>query len=103
MFDSQPQIDGISFDNDNDDDCQLFDRGFSDFIISLHILNFSGTTKIRNLDDNIGTLMVKLSEEDLKELSDAVPFDMVSGSRDYDLISQFTWKNSDTPAKNDYA
>lgn len=100
MFDSQPQIDGISFDNDNDDDCRLFKKELSDVIISLCILNFSGTTKIRNLDDNIGTLMVKLSEEDLQELSDAVPSDMVSGTRDYDLISQVTWKNSDTPAKN---
>lgn len=44
--------------------------------------------------------MVKLSEEDLQELSDAIPFDMVGGSRDYDLISQITWKNSNTPAKN---
>ncbi|XXG42137.1 hypothetical protein AAC387_Pa01g2476 [Persea americana] len=64
------------------------------------VVPLPGTTKIRNLDDNIGTLMVKLSEEDLQELSDAVPSDMVSGTRDYDLISQVTWKNADTPAKN---
>ncbi|KAE8729118.1 Perakine reductase [Hibiscus syriacus] len=40
-----------------------------------------GTTKFKNLDSNIGSLKVKLSEEDLKEISDAVPTNEVAGDR----------------------
>uniref|UniRef100_A0A2N9EEH9 NADP-dependent oxidoreductase domain-containing protein n=1 Tax=Fagus sylvatica TaxID=28930 RepID=A0A2N9EEH9_FAGSY len=34
-----------------------------------------GTSKIKNLDNNIGSLKVKLTEEHLKEISDAVPIE----------------------------
>ncbi|KAL7239269.1 hypothetical protein ACSBR2_005213 [Camellia fascicularis] len=33
----------------------------------------STTTKIKNLDENIGAVRVKLTEDDLKEIYDAVP------------------------------
>ncbi|KAM3290388.1 hypothetical protein P3S67_018677 [Capsicum chacoense] len=37
------------------------------------IVPLPGTTKIKNLHDNIGSVRVKLTEEGVKELSDAVP------------------------------
>ncbi|CAL5397456.1 unnamed protein product [Camellia sinensis] len=40
-----------------------------------------GTTKIKNLDENIGALRVKLTEDDLKEISDAVPILEIAGPR----------------------
>ncbi|CAL5400721.1 unnamed protein product [Camellia sinensis] len=40
-----------------------------------------GTTKIKNLDENIGAVRVKLTEDDLKEISDAVSMFDVAGPR----------------------
>ncbi|KAI3937306.1 hypothetical protein MKW98_001877 [Papaver atlanticum] len=45
------------------------------------IVPIPGTTKIKNLDDNIGALSVQLRKEDMKEISDAVPTDEVAGSQ----------------------
>lgn len=61
----------------------------------------SGTTKIKNLDQNLGALAVKLSEEDLREISAAV--DDVAGSRHYnglDHLSWSSWKSANTPPKD---
>ncbi|KAK3041981.1 hypothetical protein RJ639_002289 [Escallonia herrerae] len=35
------------------------------------------TTKIKNLDENVGSVRVKLTESDLKEISDAVPINEI--------------------------
>lgn len=59
----------------------------------------SGTAKVKNLDQNLGALAVKLSEEDLKEISDAVPVDDVAGGRTYRGMDQFCWKFANTPPK----
>jgi hypothetical protein len=40
-------------------------------------------------------LQVKLTKEDLKEISDAVPINEVAGVRN--ALFQFTWKFADTP------
>ncbi|OMO54679.1 Aldo/keto reductase [Corchorus capsularis] len=45
------------------------------------IIPIPGTTKVKNIVDNIGSLALKLRQEDLKEISDAVPLDEVSGQR----------------------
>ncbi|CAL5339740.1 unnamed protein product [Camellia sinensis] len=45
--------------------------------------SFLGTTKIKNLDENIGALRVKLTEDDLKEISNAVPILKIAGPRIY--------------------
>ncbi|TYG47008.1 hypothetical protein ES288_D11G303400v1 [Gossypium darwinii] len=58
-----------------------------------------GTTKIKNLDSNIGSLKVKLTAEDLKEISDAVPMNEVAGNPMPDILSRFSWKFSNTPPK----
>ncbi|XP_022744515.1 perakine reductase-like [Durio zibethinus] len=58
-----------------------------------------GTTKIKNLDSNIDSLKVKLTEEDLKEICDVIPINEVAGDAVPDSLSQFTWKFANTPPK----
>ncbi|KAK8589428.1 hypothetical protein V6N12_023825 [Hibiscus sabdariffa] len=58
-----------------------------------------GTTKIKNLDSNIDSLKLKLAEEDLKEISDAVPINEVAGDPLPESLSKFRWKFGDTPPK----
>ncbi|KAK8980816.1 hypothetical protein V6N11_047947 [Hibiscus sabdariffa] len=58
-----------------------------------------GTTKIKNLDSNIGSLKEKLTEEDLKEVSDAVSIKEVAGDVMPDVLSQLHWKFGNTPPK----
>ncbi|KAB2629845.1 aldo-keto reductase 1 [Pyrus ussuriensis x Pyrus communis] len=57
------------------------------------------TTKIKNLDANIGSLGVKLTEEDVKEVSDAVPIDQVAGERAFVLLMALQ-KFANTPPKD---
>ncbi|OAY44232.1 perakine reductase isoform X2 [Manihot esculenta] len=45
------------------------------------VVPIPGTTKIKNLDDNIGALRIKLTKDEFKEVSDAVPADQVAGLR----------------------
>ncbi|KAL5702190.1 palmitoyltransferase akr1 [Ranunculus cassubicifolius] len=61
------------------------------------VVPIPGTTKIKNLDDNIGSVGVKLSEADLKEISEAVPIDEVAGTRNHEHMYSFTWKFANTP------
>lgn len=63
------------------------------------IIPIPGTTKVKNIVNNIGALAVKLKEEDLKEISNAVPVDEVSGSREMDVIAKYCWEFADTPSK----
>ncbi|GMP40888.1 hypothetical protein CsSME_00011171 [Camellia sinensis var. sinensis] len=62
---------------------------------------FVGTTKIKNLDENIGTVRVKLDEDGLKEISDAVPVNEVAGARIYGSLINVSYKFSDTPLPKD--
>ncbi|GAB4851032.1 hypothetical protein Ancab_030330 [Ancistrocladus abbreviatus] len=61
------------------------------------IIPIPGTTKIRNLDNNIGCLALKLTEEDLKEISDAVPVDEVSGDPTLPAVAKYSYKFANTP------
>ncbi|XP_030467021.1 probable aldo-keto reductase 1 isoform X1 [Syzygium oleosum] len=61
------------------------------------VVPIPGTSKIKNLDDNIGSFMVKLTEEDLKEISDAVPVSEVAGGRSYESMAHASWKFANTP------
>jgi diketogulonate reductase-like aldo/keto reductase len=56
-----------------------------------------GTTKVKNLDDNIGAVKVKLSKEDLKEISAAVPAGEVAGSRVMGILEPYSWRVANTP------
>ncbi|OMO96358.1 Aldo/keto reductase [Corchorus olitorius] len=58
-----------------------------------------GTTKITNLDSNIDSLRVKLTEEDLKEITDMIPISEVAGSRTLDKFMKVLWKFANTPQK----
>ncbi|KAK6915427.1 NADP-dependent oxidoreductase domain [Dillenia turbinata] len=64
------------------------------------VVPIPGTTKIKNLDDNIYSLKVKLTEEDLKEISDAVPIDEVAGARTFKGMAQYAWQFANTPPKD---
>ncbi|KAJ9701265.1 hypothetical protein PVL29_006561 [Vitis rotundifolia] len=54
-----------------------------------------GTTKIENLNQNIGALLEKLTPEEMAELESIASADAVKGDR-YP-VTTFTWKTSDTP------
>ncbi|KAL2319181.1 hypothetical protein Fmac_033057 [Flemingia macrophylla] len=54
-----------------------------------------GTTKIENLNQNIGALSVKLTPEEMTELESFTAADAVKGERYMDGAP--TWKDSDTP------
>ncbi|KAM0951834.1 putative perakine reductase [Dioscorea sansibarensis] len=57
-----------------------------------------GTTKIKNLDSNIGALQVKLTKEDMKEIADLVTEEEAAGPRAYYGNSEkFNWQYADTP------
>ena len=60
---------------------------------------FTGTTQLKNLENNIGSLTVKLTQDDLKEICDAVPIDEVGGRREYEMFANFTYKLANTPPK----
>ncbi|TYH07665.1 hypothetical protein ES288_A08G251900v1 [Gossypium darwinii] len=58
-----------------------------------------GTTKIKNLDSNIESVKVKLTKEDLKEISDVIPIHEVAGGSYPDALKKFSWKYGNTPPK----
>nr|C6TBN2.1 RecName: Full=Probable aldo-keto reductase 1; Short=GmAKR1 [Glycine max]ACU19234.1 unknown [Glycine max] len=64
------------------------------------VVPIPGTTKIKNLDQNIGALAVKLSEKDLREIFEAVPIGDVAGGRYYNGLDHFSWKYANTPPKD---
>ncbi|XLT23559.1 hypothetical protein HN873_054851 [Arachis hypogaea] len=63
------------------------------------VVPIPGTTKTTNLDTNIGSLEVKLKEDDLKEITDAVPMSEVAGDRTTAAFVKCSWKFADTPPK----
>jgi len=58
-----------------------------------------GTTKIKNLDSNIGSLEVKLSKDDLEDITNAVPISEVAGNRTNETFSRCSWESANTPPK----
>lgn len=62
-------------------------------------LKFTATTKIKNLESNIGSLTLKLTKDDLKEMCDAVPIEEVNGEREYDVFAEYSYKFANTPKK----
>ncbi|KAJ0982446.1 hypothetical protein J5N97_010701 [Dioscorea zingiberensis] len=61
------------------------------------VVPIPGTTKIKNLDSNVGALEVKLTEEELREISDMVSAEEVAGSRVYGSFESLSWKYANTP------
>ncbi|KAK6243252.1 hypothetical protein QUC31_009661 [Theobroma cacao] len=64
------------------------------------VVPIPGTTKTKNLDGNIDSLRVKLTEEDLQEICDVIPINEVAGARMPDGLSHLTWKFANTPPKD---
>uniref|UniRef100_A0A0D9V2Y7 NADP-dependent oxidoreductase domain-containing protein n=1 Tax=Leersia perrieri TaxID=77586 RepID=A0A0D9V2Y7_9ORYZ len=63
------------------------------------VVPIPGTTKIKNLDANIDSLKVKLTDDDLKEMSSQIREEDVAGGRQYTSFAHYTWKFADTPKK----
>ncbi|KAM7476920.1 hypothetical protein LguiB_024163 [Lonicera macranthoides] len=63
------------------------------------VVPIPGTTKIKNLEQNVGSLKVKLTKDDIKEISDAVPISEVAGTRNTDNFQEVSWKFANTPPK----
>lgn len=59
-----------------------------------------GTTKVKNLDDNIGSLKVRLTKEDVKEISDMIPLDAAAGNNVPEIFIPCSWKFADTPQRD---
>ncbi|KDP23655.1 hypothetical protein JCGZ_23488 [Jatropha curcas] len=59
------------------------------------VVPIPGTTKVKNLVDNMEALRIKLTKDELKEISDAVPINEVAGNRAYNV--HHTFKFADTP------
>ncbi|XP_030534718.1 probable aldo-keto reductase 1 [Rhodamnia argentea] len=63
------------------------------------VVPIPGTTKVKNLDKNIGSLRVKLTEDDVKEISDAIPIEDVAGERSNENYVRNSWKYANTPPR----
>ncbi|KAG6586306.1 putative aldo-keto reductase 1, partial [Cucurbita argyrosperma subsp. sororia] len=61
------------------------------------VVPIPSTTKIKNLEQNIGSLTVKLDKDNLNEISEAVPESEVAGNRSYDSMMHATWKYANSP------
>ncbi|XP_028074355.1 perakine reductase-like isoform X2 [Camellia sinensis] len=65
-----------------------------------NVVPIPGTTKVNNLHSAIGSLALKFTVEDMKEISDAVPVDEVAGDRDLEYLKKHSRKFANTPAKS---
>ncbi|CAI9770409.1 unnamed protein product [Fraxinus pennsylvanica] len=61
------------------------------------VVPIPGTTKIKNLHENIGSVKVKFTKDDLKEISDAVPFDEVAGQKTTEVLHRISAIYANTP------
>ncbi|KAB2629849.1 perakine reductase-like [Pyrus ussuriensis x Pyrus communis] len=64
------------------------------------VVPIPGTTKVKNLDDNIGSLKVRLTKEDVKEISDMIPVDAAAGNNVPESFIPCSWKFADTPQRD---
>lgn len=56
-----------------------------------------GTTKVKNLDQNIGALSVKITADEMKEIENVLSTSGFSGDRNWASSLKLTWVNSETP------
>ncbi|PWA56421.1 perakine reductase [Artemisia annua] len=64
------------------------------------VVPIPGTTQIKNLDENIGAVNVKLTKEDVEEITNAVPIDDVAGCKTSEALQRISAKFATTPPKN---
>ncbi|GLJ31913.1 hypothetical protein SUGI_0642330 [Cryptomeria japonica] len=61
------------------------------------VVPIPGTTKIKNLNDNIVSVSVHLSADDMKEIEAIFHVDAAAGGRSREEELQMSWMNSETP------
>ncbi|KAG0605875.1 hypothetical protein M758_9G094600 [Ceratodon purpureus] len=61
------------------------------------VVPIPGTTKIPNLNENIGAAFVKLTEVEVQEVAAAVPLHDVAGERYIEAVAKLSWNNVTTP------
>eukprot|EP00245_Coleochaete_scutata_P003833 TRINITY_DN157_c0_g2_i3.p1 TRINITY_DN157_c0_g2~~TRINITY_DN157_c0_g2_i3.p1 ORF type:complete len:370 (+),score=71.99 TRINITY_DN157_c0_g2_i3:90-1112(+) len=61
------------------------------------VVAIPGTTKLKNLEENIGSLNLSLSKDELDAIAAAVPHDQVQGERYAEGFMQFCYQFADTP------
>ncbi|OWM69797.1 hypothetical protein CDL15_Pgr025646 [Punica granatum] len=63
------------------------------------IVPIPGTTKVKNLEDNIRSITVKLTPEDMKVICDVVAVEEVGGERELPILAEYSWRHANTPRK----
>lgn len=63
------------------------------------IIPIPGTTKVKNLENNIGSFRLKFTEEELKEICDVAPIDEVSGALEFPFQPRNEYRVANTPRK----
>ncbi|CAO1948363.1 unnamed protein product [Urochloa humidicola] len=63
------------------------------------VVPIPGTTKIEKLDANIDSFKVKLTHEDLKEITSQIRVEDVAGDRQNTLFAHTNWNYAHTPRK----
>ncbi|XP_062215300.1 probable aldo-keto reductase 1 [Phragmites australis] len=63
------------------------------------VIPIPGTTKIKNLDANIDSFKVKLTDDDLKEITSQIHEEDVAGERQNTFFANTNWNYADTPRK----
>ncbi|XP_030477296.2 perakine reductase-like isoform X1 [Syzygium oleosum] len=63
------------------------------------VIPIPGTRKAENLEDNVGSVAIKLSEDEMREISDVMATTKVSGEREMEIAAKYTWRYANTPAR----
>ncbi|KAL7110710.1 hypothetical protein ACP275_05G042600 [Erythranthe tilingii] len=63
------------------------------------VVPIPGTTKTKNLVDNVGSVNVKLTSDDLKEICEAVPIEQVAGKNQGEALYNISWRFANTPLR----
>jgi aryl-alcohol dehydrogenase-like predicted oxidoreductase len=66
------------------------------------VVPIPGTTKIPNLDENMGAALVKLTPKKVQEVAAAVPEHAVAGSRNTEFLAKSSWDVANTPPLSSY-
>eukprot|EP00252_Welwitschia_mirabilis_P009821 TRINITY_DN226_c0_g2_i3.p1 TRINITY_DN226_c0_g2~~TRINITY_DN226_c0_g2_i3.p1 ORF type:complete len:345 (+),score=66.66 TRINITY_DN226_c0_g2_i3:105-1139(+) len=61
------------------------------------VVPIPGTTKLNNLEDNIGAFSVKLTSQEIQEIENAVSSAGIAGERYPEELMIAIWKNANTP------
>ncbi|KAF8038007.1 hypothetical protein BT93_B0760 [Corymbia citriodora subsp. variegata] len=63
------------------------------------IIPIPGTRKVENFEDNIRSVALQLSQDDMREICEVVAVNEVSGEREVESFAKYSWENANTPAR----